>query len=154
MEKSNKRGKIPQTDWPLIMVRYESGETLASIARTYDCSPPAISYIVSRNREQPASEVSTLPVAEPQLLKAQTNGTAAMNEPAVAPPGSPTDAPLPASSEAPAPAAEIRREATPDARPNGAPNGAPKWRRAAREAASVVGWQWPCRDQRQRPCGD
>jgi hypothetical protein len=32
------------------MARYEAGETLASIARTYDCSPPAISYIVSRSR--------------------------------------------------------------------------------------------------------
>ena len=48
MEKSSKRGKIPQSDWPLIMARYEAGETLASIARTYDCSPPAISYVVSR----------------------------------------------------------------------------------------------------------
>jgi len=55
MEKSNKRGKIPQADWPLIMARYEAGETLASIARTYDCSPPAISYIVSRNRDKPAN---------------------------------------------------------------------------------------------------
>jgi hypothetical protein len=50
MEKSNKRGKIPQSDWPLIMTRYEAGETLASIARTYDCSPPAISYVVSKSR--------------------------------------------------------------------------------------------------------
>src|SRR2546422_1269549 len=39
MEKPSKRGKIPQSDWPLIMARYEAGETLASIARTYDCSP-------------------------------------------------------------------------------------------------------------------
>src|SRR5271155_1211592 len=53
MEKSNKRGKIPQSDWPLIMERYEAGETLASIARTYDCSPPAISYVVSRSRARP-----------------------------------------------------------------------------------------------------
>src|ERR1700739_3919204 len=50
MERSNKRGKIPQRDWPAIIKRYEAGETLASIARTYDCSPPAISYIVSRSR--------------------------------------------------------------------------------------------------------
>jgi hypothetical protein len=50
MEKSSKRGKIPQHDWPSIIKRYEAGETLASIARTYDCSPPAISYIVSRSR--------------------------------------------------------------------------------------------------------
>ena len=33
MEKSNKRGKIPQSDWPQIMARYEAGETLASIAK-------------------------------------------------------------------------------------------------------------------------
>ena len=55
MEKSNKRGKIPQSDWPLIMARYEAGETLASIARTYDCSPPAISYVVSKSRARQSS---------------------------------------------------------------------------------------------------
>src|SRR5712691_4874655 len=73
MEKSSKRGKIPQSDWPLIMARYDSGETLASIARTYDCSPPAISYVVSRSRaRQPGTE--TPPPAPnataPQLIKA------------------------------------------------------------------------------------
>ncbi len=75
MEKSNKRGKIPQSDWPLIMARYEAGETLASIARTYDCSPPAISYIVSRNRDKPASETPPPAVPEPQLIKAHLNGS-------------------------------------------------------------------------------
>ena len=50
MDRSNKKGKIPQRDWPAIMARYESGETLGSIARSYDCSPPAISYVVSRSR--------------------------------------------------------------------------------------------------------
>jgi hypothetical protein len=69
MEKSSKRGKIPQSDWPLIMARYEAGETLASIARTYDCSPPAISYVVSRSRtRQPGMALP--PPAEPQLVKA------------------------------------------------------------------------------------
>jgi len=64
MEKSSKRGKIPQHDWPSIIKRYEAGETLASIARTYDCSPPAISYIVSRSRtrestaEEPAIDTN------------------------------------------------------------------------------------------------
>src|SRR6476659_9801012 len=71
MEKSNKRGKIPQSDWPLIMARYEAGETLASIARTYDCSPPAISYVVSRSRERQQSAPAAVPsAAEPQLIKA------------------------------------------------------------------------------------
>lgn len=73
MEKSGKRGKIPQSDWPLIMARYEAGETLASIARTYDCSPPAISYVVSRSRtRQPAPTAIAAkppPTPEPQLIK-------------------------------------------------------------------------------------
>jgi hypothetical protein len=74
MEKSGKRGKIPQADWPLIMARYEQGETLSSIARTYDCSPPAISYIVSRSREKPASEAGPAPLLETQLVKASSGG--------------------------------------------------------------------------------
>ncbi len=83
MEKSSKRGKIPQQDWPSIIERYEAGETLASIARTYDCSPPAISYIVSRTRARGATAdatgnaaPSTAPaVTEPQLLKGPTAET-------------------------------------------------------------------------------
>src|SRR3954464_11555744 len=77
MEKSNKRGKIPQSDWPLIMARYEAGETLASIAKTYDCSPPAISYIVSRSRARDASSAAALPVTEPQLIKTHPHAAAA-----------------------------------------------------------------------------
>src|SRR5947207_5454919 len=72
MERSSKRGKIPQSDWPLIMARYDAGETLASIARTYDCSPPAISYVVSRSRTRQAGaeQMTKPPVAsEPQLIK-------------------------------------------------------------------------------------
>src|SRR5439155_308417 len=86
MEKSSKRGKIPQSDWPLIMARYDSGETLASIARTYDCSPPAISYVVSRSRaRQPGAEQPPPPTASvtpPQLIKAAA-GEPVVREPAV-----------------------------------------------------------------------
>jgi transposase-like protein len=77
MEKTSKRGKIPQQDWPSIISRYEAGETLASIARTYDCSPPAISYIVSRTRARGAPadgagpKADVLTSTEPQLVKAQ-----------------------------------------------------------------------------------
>jgi hypothetical protein len=89
MEKSNKRGKIPQSDWPLILARYEAGETLSSIARTYDCSPPAISYIVGRSREKPPNETPPPIIAEPQLIKAYANGTSAddasASEPSVVP---------------------------------------------------------------------
>ena len=72
MEKSSKRGKIPQQDWPSIIARYEGGETLSSIARSYDCSPPAISYIVSRTRARglPAeTENSAVALAASAQLK-------------------------------------------------------------------------------------
>ena len=77
MERSSKRGKIPQHDWPAIISRYESGETLASIARTYDCSPPAISYIVSRTRargtaaEATTPETAALPASEQPTVNAE-----------------------------------------------------------------------------------
>src|SRR5438094_2034308 len=100
MEKSNKRGKIPQSDWPSIMARYNAGETLASIAKTYDCSPPAISYVVSRSRErQPASAPPPAPPAasEVQLVKAAASEPVAGGKPP-APNGSA------GNGEAPAPA--------------------------------------------------
>ena len=79
MERSSKRGKIPQQDWPSIIKRYEAGETLASIARTYDCSPPAISYILSRSRARDATvdgtEQSAIESSEPQLVKEHPNDT-------------------------------------------------------------------------------
>ena len=79
MEKSSKRGKIPQSDWPLIMARYEAGETLSSIARTYDCSPPAISYVVSRSRARgSAAPPPPAPAsAEPQLVKSSAGSAVA-----------------------------------------------------------------------------
>jgi|SRR5271165_3662930 len=77
MERSSKRGKIPQQDWPLIINRYEAGETLASIARTYDCSPPAISYILSRSRARDATAEGTeqrgIEASEPRLVKGYPN---------------------------------------------------------------------------------
>ena len=97
MEKSNKRGKIPQTDWPLIMARYEGGETLSSIARTYDCSPPAISYIISRHRKHPPQPdaAPTPPSPElPHLVKAHS--------------GTPLEAPAAAPAHAPAAVEAIR----------------------------------------------
>src|SRR5258707_12937056 len=86
MEKSSKRGKIPQSDWPLIMGRYEAGETLSSIARTYDCSPPAISYVVSRSRARQAGGETPRSAAagESQLIKAGADG--AGNRDSAAPP--------------------------------------------------------------------
>jgi hypothetical protein len=59
------------------MARYEAGETLASIARTYDCSPPAISYVVSRSRGRglaPNAVAARKPASpEPPLI--ESHGT-------------------------------------------------------------------------------
>src|SRR6266851_924956 len=111
MEKSSKRGKIPQSDWPLIMARYDSGETLASIARTYDCSPPAISYVVSRSRSrQPSAEPPPpAPTATtPQLIKAVGS------EPTVSSTPAPVAGPLSANGQA-----SERREETGPRETNG-----------------------------------
>jgi hypothetical protein len=114
MEKSGKRGKIPQSDWPRIMARYEAGETLSSIARTYDCSPPAISYIVSRSREKTASDVVAQAAVETQLIKASPNGAVDSGSTSIEP-----------TVEMPAPVAEIRREPAAEPLPVAAASGTP-----------------------------
>jgi len=137
MEKSNKRGKIPQQDWPSIMARYDAGETLASIARTYDCSPPAISYIVSRSRARNAETDSAPPPVtnEPQLVKSHTADPAATSEsPNVLDP-----APVGAASAMPAPAENGsygRHSGMPDSRADARPyegNGVGRFTMAARD---------------------
>jgi hypothetical protein len=42
------RGKISREEWPKIAARFHGGETLTEIARSYDCTAPAIRYIVGR----------------------------------------------------------------------------------------------------------
>lgn len=48
MPKHREKGKIPHTEWPAIRSRHAAGESLASIARHYDCTGPAIRYIINR----------------------------------------------------------------------------------------------------------
>jgi hypothetical protein len=40
--------KIPLADWDAVRARFQGGETITSIARSYDCSGPAIHYILGR----------------------------------------------------------------------------------------------------------
>ncbi len=42
------RGRIPQSSWPQILQRHRAGVTLSAIAREFDCTPSAISYIVRK----------------------------------------------------------------------------------------------------------
>ena len=85
------------------MARYEAGETLASIARTYDCSPPAISYVVSRSRAQGAMPTAAAPSSptppEPQLVKSHAT-EASVRGPAL---GAAIGTEQPASNPAPDP---------------------------------------------------
>ena len=50
MKAPTTKGKISQAEWPAILQRYDQGESLASIARSYHCTAAAIRYIVKRVR--------------------------------------------------------------------------------------------------------
>jgi hypothetical protein len=74
MGSTREKGKIPHSEWPKILARYNSGETIASIGRVYGCTAPAIRYIVKRSgplKDQPSrrpiSDVSKAPRREGSL---------------------------------------------------------------------------------------
>jgi hypothetical protein len=56
--------KIPQGEWNAIAARYQGGESISNIARSYDCTPPAIHYILKRIRQQPGE-----PPAQPLAVR-------------------------------------------------------------------------------------
>jgi transposase-like protein len=58
-EAKRRRGRIPQSAWPRIVEMHKAGSTLSAIAREFDCTPSAISYIVRKAEAQ-----GTDPVAE------------------------------------------------------------------------------------------
>jgi len=47
-EAPKRRGRIPQSALPHILERHRAGATLSAIAREFDCTPSAISYIVRK----------------------------------------------------------------------------------------------------------
>jgi transposase-like protein len=112
--------KIPQGEWSAIAARYQNGESISKIARSYGCTPPAIHYILKRHRGSAVAANLPAPAA-PQ--PAAVNGSALV-EPAARQPqfdrvAAPAlvrthAAPLPAApmpaSEAAGPIAESRRE--------------------------------------------
>jgi hypothetical protein len=54
MANRRQKGKISKSEWPDILARHSAGESLASIARHYECTPPAIRYIVLREGKSTA----------------------------------------------------------------------------------------------------
>ena len=49
--------KIPQGEWNAIAARYAQGESISGIAQSYGCTPPAIHYILKRNRQRTAQKI-------------------------------------------------------------------------------------------------
>jgi hypothetical protein len=52
--------KIPQGEWNAIAARYAKGESISRIAQSYSCTPPAIHYILKRNKQRTAQSVQPM----------------------------------------------------------------------------------------------
>lgn len=66
------RGRIPQSAWPLILEKHRSGVTLSALAREYECTPSAISYIVRKAEQAESGEGAEMESAEmmPEVVAA------------------------------------------------------------------------------------
>jgi hypothetical protein len=93
------KGKIPRNEWPRILSKYASGESVAQIGRDYGCTAPAIRYIIKRvgmlkgdgGGEGPLSErkilpspTSRSPTSRSMAPSRQKNGAASATPPHVA----------------------------------------------------------------------
>jgi transposase-like protein len=65
--------KIPQGEWSAIAARYAQGESISRIAQSYGCTPPAIHYILKRNK--------TRVVAPREPLNERSQSALAVREP-------------------------------------------------------------------------
>jgi|SRR5215467_12070528 len=50
--------KIPQGEWSAIAARYAKGESISRIAQSYGCTPPAIHYILKKNKQRGAQKLN------------------------------------------------------------------------------------------------
>lgn len=117
-ESPKRRGRIPQSAWPQILERYRAGATLSAIAREFECTPSAISYIVRK-----AEASGALPAGEGAAAEAADADGAAME-------GAAVEGAEPRSEQAAAPV-----EAVVDAQPQAQPAPRPEPRPAPRRAA-------------------
>lgn len=77
MAKRREKGKIPHNEWPAIRMRYAAGESLASIARDYGCTGPAIRYIVNRPvGADGTAGIAALPAVQPDTQEVEAPETA------------------------------------------------------------------------------
>ena len=61
--------KIPQGEWSAIAARYQQGESISRIAQSYGCTPPAIHYILKRNKQRSVRDIDQSSKAKPQELR-------------------------------------------------------------------------------------
>lgn len=87
------RGRIPKTDWPVIVGRYRNGDTLAVIANDYGCTPSAISYVI-RKAEQAGVEP-----AEEDTVDDQDTGPKTAPAAEAAPAQTPANEPAPRKAD-------------------------------------------------------
>jgi hypothetical protein len=66
--------KIPQGEWNAIAARYARGEPISRIAQSYGCTPPAIHYILKRNKQQTAQNSSQPAVRGLESVSGPTHG--------------------------------------------------------------------------------
>ncbi|MFO1060666.1 MAG: cold shock domain-containing protein [Dongiaceae bacterium] len=84
--------KIPQSEWDAIVARRRQGEPVASIARSYGCSPPLIYRILSRQQEGAGEMMSESAGESPETevlaeeAEASPEPAAAIAAPAIAAP--------------------------------------------------------------------
>lgn len=145
-ESPKKRGRIPQSAWPDILERYNSGVTLSAIAREFECTPSAISYIIKKaeaasgqgelnvdaEAAPPAAPAAEAPVVETAPTAAAPVETGTERTPAARPrqrltrpaetrsDDAPAVAPQP-PAPTPAPATETLRLNRPEPAPQPAP---------------------------------
>ena len=60
MGAKGEKGKIAKSEWPGIIERHAAGDSLASIARSYGCTGPAIRYIIDRHNVRVARQRKAL----------------------------------------------------------------------------------------------
>jgi len=125
-EAPKRRGRIPQSAWPHILERHRAGATLSAIAREFDCTPSAISYIVrkaeasgmepaaSPEKPEPEKPVNGESVAGPEDSESEESATAAPQAPQPATQDQPDqpvaqgEPPAPTPAVATAPATEVQ----------------------------------------------
>jgi hypothetical protein len=99
MASPREKGKISHAEWPAILQRHRAGESLASIARDYHCTAPAIRYIVRRQPADASPEATgdEVPRIVPRVVARP-----------------PTPNPPRGAHQAPAPTPEEQRVITPE----------------------------------------